>query len=99
MAKKKTKKEVPVIGGKFITNDELTSVKAAVEAVNRLQMQVGGIELQKHDLMHTMKMKTDVLEAVQKTLEEKYGDVSIDIVTGEMKDNAPNTKNQCWKRL
>lgn len=93
MAKKKTKKEVPVIGGKFITNDELTSVKAAVEAVNRLQMQVGGIELQKHDLMHTMKMKTDVLEAVQKTLEEKYGDVSIDIVTGEMKDNAPNTKN------
>jgi hypothetical protein len=93
MAKKKTKKEVPVIGGKFITSDELTSVKAAVEAVNRLQMQVGGIELQKHDLMHTMKMKTDVLEAVQKTLEEKYGDVSIDIVTGEMKDNAPNTKN------
>jgi len=93
MAKKKTKKEVPVIGGKFITNDELTSVKAAVEAVNRLQMQVGGIELQKHDLMHTMKIKTDVLEAVQKTLEEKYGDVSIDIVTGEMKDNAPDTKN------
>lgn len=93
MAKKKTRKEVPVIGGKFITNDELTSVKAAVEAVNRLQMQVGGIELQKHDLMHTMKMKTDVLEAVQKTLEEKYGDVSIDIVTGEMKDNAPNTEN------
>jgi predicted esterase len=93
MAKKKTKKEMPVIGGKFITNDELTSVKAAVEAVNRLQMQVGGIELQKHDLMHTMKMKTDVLEAVQKTLEEKYGDVSIDIVTGEMKDNAPDTKN------
>ncbi len=93
MAKKKTKKEVPVIGGKFITNDELTSVKAAVEAVNRLQMQIGGIELQKHDLMHTMKMKTDVLEAVQKTLEEKYGDVSIDIVTGEMKDNAPGTKN------
>ena len=92
MAKKKTKKEVPVIGGKFVTNDELTSVKAAVEAVNRLQMQVGGIELQKHDLMHTMKMKTDVLEAVQKTLEEKYGDVSIDIVTGEMKDNAPNTE-------
>ena len=91
MAKKKTKKEMPVIGGKFITNDELTSVKAAVEAVNRLQMQVGGIELQKHDLMHTMKMKTDVLEAVQKTLEEKYGDVSIDIVTGEMKDNAPST--------
>jgi len=84
---------MPVIGGKFITNDELTSVKAAVEAVNRLQMQVGGIELQKHDLMHTMKMKTDVLEAVQKTLEEKYGDVSIDIVTGEMKDNAPDTKN------
>jgi len=93
MAKKKTKKEVPVIGGKFITNDELTTVKAAVEAVNRLQMQVGGIELQKHDLMHTMKMKTDVLEAVQKSLEQKYGDVSIDIATGEMKDNAPNTKN------
>jgi len=93
MAKKKTKKEMPVIGGKFITNDELTSVKAAVEAVNRLQMQVGGIELQKHDLMHTMKMKTDVLEAVQKTLEEKYGDVSIDIVTGEMKENVPDTKN------
>jgi len=91
MAKKKTKKEVPAIGKRFITSDELTSVKSAVEAVNRLQMQVGGIELQKHDLMHTMKMKTNVLESVQKTLEEKYGDVSIDIVTGEMKDNAPST--------
>ena len=93
MEENKTKEEVPVISGKFITSDELTSVKAAVEAVNRLQMQVGGIELQKHDLMHTMKMKTDVLEAVQKTLEEKYGNVSIDIVTGEMKENAPDTEN------
>tara|TARA_R100000951_G_scaffold35902_1_gene30447 strand:- start:544 stop:825 length:282 start_codon:yes stop_codon:yes gene_type:complete len=93
MGKNKTKKEIPVIGGKFITSDELASVKAAVEVVNRLQMQVGGIELQKHDLMHTMKMKTDILEAVQKTLKEKYGDVSIDIITGEIKDNALNTED------
>jgi len=93
MGKNKTKKEIPVIGGKFITTDELASVKAAVEVVNRLQMQVGGIELQKHDLMHTMKMKTDILEAVQKTLKEKYGDVSIDIITGEIKDDALNTED------
>ena len=56
-------------------------------------MQVGGIELQKHDLMHSMKTLTDSLESIQTALQEKYGDVVIDITTGEMQENVPNTED------
>ncbi len=93
MKENKTKEEATVVEKKFITDEELTSVKSAVEAINRVQVQVGGIELQKHDLMHSMKTLTDSLESIQTALQEKYGDVVIDITTGEMQENVPNTED------
>ena len=58
MTKKRTKKQdVPVIGQRFITSDELLKIKVAIEQVNNIQMQVGGIEAQKSDLISSMKEK------------------------------------------
>lgn len=94
MSKKRTKKQdVPVIGQRFITSDELLKIKVAIEQVNNIQMQIGGIEAQKSELISAMKEKVVDLNKLKVELEANYGDVVVDLTNGEIKDNVPNTKN------
>ena len=55
-----------------------------------MQMQIGGIEAHKHELLHSIALKTTSLKDMQKTLEEIYGAVNIDLNTGVVTD-APNS--------
>jgi hypothetical protein len=94
MPKKRTKKQdVPVIGQRFITSDELLKIKVAIERVNNIQMQIGGMEAQKSELIASMKEKVMDLNKLKVELESNYGDVVLDLSNGEIKDNVPNTKN------
>ena len=94
MPKKRTKKQdVPVIGQRFITSDELLKIKVAIEQVNSIQMQIGGIEAQKSELISAMKEKVVDLNKLKVELEANYGDVVVDLTTGEIKDNVPNPEN------
>ena len=94
MSKKRTKKQdVPVIGQRFITSDELLKIKVAIEQVNNIQMQIGGMEAQKSELIASMKEKVMDLNKLKVELESNYGDVVLDLSNGEIKDNVPNTKN------
>ena len=72
---------------------ELTALQDAVNKVNGLQLQIGGIEAQKHELLHSITSATQDLQKVQAGLEEKYGSVSVDIATGEIKENEPSTED------
>ena len=94
MTKKRTKKQdVPVIGQRFITSDELLKIKVAIEQVNNIQMQIGGIEAQKSELISAMKEKVVDLNKLKVELEANYGDVVVDLTNGEIKDNVPNPEN------
>lgn len=94
MPKKRTKKQdVPVIGQRFITSDELLKIKVAIEQVNSIQMQIGGIEAQKSELISAMKEKVVDLNKLKVELEANYGDVVVDLTNGEIKDNVPNPEN------
>lgn len=94
MSKKRTKKQdVPVIGQRFITSDELLKIKVAIEQVNNIQMQIGGIEAQKSELISAMKEKVVDLNKLKVELEANYGDVVVDLTNGEIKDNVPNPEN------
>ena len=94
MPKKRTKKQdVPVIGQRFITSDELLKIKVAIEQVNSVQMQIGGIEAQKSELISAMKEKVVDLNKLKVELEANYGDVVVDLTNGEIKDNVPNPEN------
>ena len=50
-------------------------------------MQIGGLELQKQELILLGGQAKLALGETQKTLEETYGQVSIDIQNGEIKEN------------
>ena len=73
-----------------LTETELKDLKAIVSEINEVQMQIGGIEAHKHELLHSIALKTTALKDLQKTLEEIYGAVNIDLNTGIVTD-APNS--------
>jgi len=70
-----------------IKKAELAELQTAVTKVNELQLQIGGVEVQKHELLHMMGAMRAQLEKIQKGLQEEYGDVQVDIKTGEIKAN------------
>lgn len=70
-----------------LTKEELKDLKKSVEKVNSIQIQIGGVEIQKHELLHSVDIASKELMTVQKALQEKYGDVSVDIETGKIKQN------------
>lgn len=76
-----------------LTEKELTSLQEAVQKVNGLQMQIGGLETQKHELLHAIGQAVQEMNTLQGELKETYGDVSIDINTGDIKEVEPNTED------
>jgi phosphoketolase len=87
MAKKATKKtEV-----RKITQEELQEVNQYATAMNQLQMQIGGIELQKAELMTEMAKVRISMQEVQNALMATYGDVTVNLTDGTITDNASNS--------
>ena len=71
---------------KKITQEELQAVQGAVNNINNLYMAVGramlGIMQNKQDL-ESLEL---ALQAEQKTLEDKYGSITINLSTGEYEE-------------
>ena len=87
MAKKATKKtEV-----RKITDAELQEVNQYATAINQVQMQIGGVELQKADLMSEMAKLRAGMQEVQNALMATYGDVTVNLADGTITDNASNS--------
>jgi len=87
MAKKATKKtEV-----RKITQEELQEINQYATAMNQLQMQIGGIELQKAELMTEMAKVRIAMQEVQNALMATYGDVTVNLTDGTITDNASNS--------
>jgi allophanate hydrolase subunit 1 len=78
---------------KKLTTEELKELQEAVNGMNNLQLQIGGLEAQKHELLHSMETAKSTLAEVQKKLEDIYGQVSVDISTGDIKENESSTEN------
>ena len=69
---------------KKITEEELKSVQEKVGKINNVQMQVGGLEAQKHIALHQITNLQDELQVVQKTLgQEVYGGHVIESIVEE----------------
>ncbi len=75
-----------------IKAEELEIIQAAVNQVNQIQMQIGGIEAHKAQLLTAIKAAAEVVQAEQKKLEDIYGSVNIDLKTGEYTDVAADNK-------
>ena len=79
-----------------ITEEELKSVQEKVGQINQLQMQVGGLEVQKTIGIENIKTVQGELSKLQNELEEKYGKVSVNLQDGTIKpieEDEANTEN------
>lgn len=81
---------------KKVTDEELKSVQEKVALINQVQMQVGGLEVQKAIAIETLKARQQELQVIQTSLEEKYGKVSVNLQDGtisELPENEADKKD------
>jgi hypothetical protein len=81
MAKKKKEKVVD-LKPTSVTEQELTGLQNLVNALNRTQMEIGNIESRKHTLLHQVIQFQNQMQQMQKSFEETYGNVDINITDG-----------------
>ena len=75
-------KELKGIKPEKITDEQLKKVQDTVNSMNRSQLEIGSMELRKHDLLHGVAGLRDELTLLQKEFEKEYGTFDIDIQTG-----------------
>jgi len=75
---------------KTLKKEELAKLQEAVTKVNQIKNEIGNIEIQKHELLHSAADANNSLAEVQKELEEVYGNVNVDIISGEITEQESN---------
>tara|TARA_R100000654_G_scaffold9989_1_gene22504 strand:+ start:96 stop:380 length:285 start_codon:yes stop_codon:yes gene_type:complete len=65
-----------------ITDKQLEDVQNTVNNINRAQLEIGSMEVKKHELMHGIAAHRDKLTLLQNELEKEYGTFDIDIQDG-----------------
>ena len=88
MATTKTKgtnskiKELKGVKPEKITDEQLKKVQTNVNAMNRVQLEIGSIEVRKHEMMHNIAGLRDELTLLQSEFEKEYGTFDINIQDG-----------------
>ena len=75
-------KELKGIKPEKITDEQLKKVQDTVNSINRIQLEIGSIEVKKHEMMHNIVGFRDELTLLQTEFEKDYGTFDIDIQTG-----------------
>ena len=88
MATTKTKgtnakiKELKGIKPEKITDEQLKKVQDTVNSLNRSQLEIGSMEIKKHEMMHQIAGLRDELTVLQGEFEKEYGTFDVDIKDG-----------------
>ena len=75
-------KELKGIKPEKITDEQLKKVQDTVNSLNRSQLEIGSIELKKHEMMHQIAGLKDELTLLQSEFEKDYGTFDINIQDG-----------------
>ena len=71
---------------KKVKKAELEKLQQLVNAINDGQKTIGGLEMQKQALVNETESFVTALKATQKELEDEYGNVTVNLTTGEITD-------------
>ena len=91
MAKTKLKKEdstskkIKELTGKKpekVTDKQLETIQSTVSRINQTTMELGQMEMRKHQLLHILAGINDELALIQKEVEKDYGTNDINIQDG-----------------
>ena len=75
-------KELKGIKPEKITDEQLKKVQDTVNNLNRSQLEIGSIEIKKHEMMHQIAGLRDGLTVLQSEFEKEYGTFDINIQDG-----------------
>ena len=75
-------KELKGIKPEKITDDQLKKVQDTVNNLNRSQLEIGSMEIKKHEMMHQIAGLRDGLTVLQGEFEKEYGTFDISIQDG-----------------
>ena len=85
MATKATNKKIKDLKGikpEKISADHLKKIQDTISTLNRAQMEMGGMELKKHEMLHQLAVVKDEMNALQAELQKEYGTVDVNINDG-----------------
>ena len=91
-------KELKGIKPEKITDEQLKKVQDTVNSINRAQLELGSMELKKHEMMHSIAGLRDELTLLQGEFEKDYGTFDINIQDGKInypENGEVNKKDQC----
>ena len=88
----KKKEKVIDLKPEKISEEELQELRNVVTAINKLQFDIGTIEVQKHNALHALFQGNDKLTEMQASFSGKYGtdDINIQDGTIKYKENEPS---------
>ena len=75
-------KELKGIKPEKITDEQLKKVQDTVNAINRTQLELGSMEIKKHEMMHNIAALREGLTSMQAEFEKEYGTFDINIQDG-----------------
>jgi len=75
-------KELKGIKPEKISEEQLKKVQDTVNSLNRSQIEIGSMELKKHEMMHRTAGLKDELTLLQGEFEKEYGTFDINIQDG-----------------
>jgi hypothetical protein len=65
-----------------ITDEQLKEVQKIISTSNQIKLEIGNAEARKHMLLHELDVVNKKMGEINKSLEEEYGKMDIDINTG-----------------
>jgi len=71
---------------KKVTEKELETLQTLVNTINEGQAAIGGMEVQKQALIKEVEKLIEQLKETQLDLEKTYGNVTVNLSTGEITD-------------
>ena len=77
-----------------VTNDELQDLQSLVTAVNRLTMQIGELEINKSMAVERFNQFRKDLVELEAKLKNKYGEVSVNVEDGTLKEIPTDETNK-----
>ena len=89
-------KELKGIKPEKITDEQLKKVQDTVNNLNRSQLEIGSMEVKKHELMHQIAGLRDALTVLQGEFEKEYGTFDINIQDGTI--NYPKENGEANKK-
>ena len=84
MAKTKKKEKIVDLKSKpeKITEEQLKKVQDTINIINRSQLEIGSMELKKHELLHSTFTIREQLAKLQEEFQKEYGTFDINIEDG-----------------